>query len=333
MKRLWKRNGYWVRLLFCMDLVYIFITWLLRPSAFKSVGTFILIFSLIMMVIAILLEQRRQREIAAALENFLDTPCEETKAELLNTAGMEWGNSIGRLYDKLASQFAEINEMKTELASYREFVEAWVHEIKTPLSLSTLLLNNRKDEMSPVVYSRMNYVQRQLTDNVERILYYARLNTDHADYKFSKIRLDICVQETVDEYVTLANENHIVIHLDLKPVIVSSDRKVLHFMVSQLLSNACKYANKENGQVSILNWQENDKIHLAVRNNGYGIPPEDAPFIFDKGFTGNHPDRQKATGMGLYLVRKYADALCIDVSLEPISISGTGFGIELVLTL
>ena len=116
MKQLWKRNGCWVLLLFCMDLIFIFITWLLRPSAFKSVGIFILLFSLIMMTAAILLEQLRQRKTAAALESFLDTPCEETKAELLRTAGADWENSIGRLYDKLASQCAEINE-KTGLRS------------------------------------------------------------------------------------------------------------------------------------------------------------------------------------------------------------------------
>ena len=67
-----------------------------------------------------------------------------------------------------------------------------------------------------------------------------------------------------------------------------------------------------------------------MHDNGNGVPAEDLPFIFDKGFTGYHPDRQKATGMGLYLVRKYASALNIDVRTETSLLNRFGFGIELV---
>lgn len=333
MKGMINRIGPFGLLLILTDFIFIFITWLLRPSAMKSVGIFILLFSLQIFTVAVFLERRRNRKITTALELFLETPNDENKAELVHAAGAAWEQSINCLYDKITSQSERINMSKSELLSYQEFIEAWVHEIKTPLSLFMLVLNNHRDEMSPAVYNRMNHMQRQLGDQVERILYYARSQAEHPDFKFTQFPLELCVQETVDEYVTIANENHISIHLDLQPQIISSDQKILRFMLSQLISNACKYADKENGEIAVLNWKEGDKIHLAVRNNGDGIPPEDAPFIYDKGFTGNHPDRQKATGMGLYLVRKYAEALCIDILLEPNSITGDGFGIELIFTL
>lgn len=71
-------------------------------------------------------------------------------------------------------------------------------------------------------------------------------------------------------------------------------------------------------------------MHLSVKDNGEGVPPEDTPFIFDKGFTGNHPNRQKATGMGLYLVNKYAEVLSVEIKIEPVITAGSGFGIELI---
>lgn len=76
-----------------------------------------------------------------------------------------------------------------------------------------------------------------------------------------------------------------------------------------------------------------DEVLWAVRNNGSGILPEDAPFIFDKGFTGSRPERQKATGMGLYLAKKYAQQLGARIELEPVCTSGTGFGIRVIFTL
>lgn len=78
--------------------------------------------------------------------------------------------------------------------------------------------------------------------------------------------------------------------------------------------------------------QQEDQICLGIYNNGEGVPAEDMPFLFDKGFTGNHPSRQKATGMGLYLVHKYAEKLCLKVSLVP-SFYHPGFGILLVFSL
>ncbi len=69
---------------------------------------------------------------------------------------------------------------------------------------------------------------------------------------------------------------------------------------------------------------------MTVRDNGKGTSPEDLPFLFDKGFTGSRPKRQKATGMGLYLVKKYAEQLGIAVEIEPGSDCGKGFGIQLI---
>ncbi len=187
--------------------------------------------------------------------------------------------------------------------------------------------------MSPYVYNRMEHVRCTVSSDVERILYYARLQSDHVDYKFVKMNLRDCVQECLEDFSAIADEKKIDVQLNLLPLQIISDKKVLTFMLSQLFSNAFKYTASDNGVVSVVSWsdtQDDGKIHLAVRDNGKGVPPEDMPFLFDKGFTGSHPDRQNATGMGLYLVKKYAEALSIDVNIEPISTSGQGFGIQLI---
>lgn len=332
MKSFLKGVEHWLVLLLITDLTFIMLTWLLRPDAMRSICLFILLFTAIIIGVGYFLQRRKQKRKISAVLHFLDDPDDSTKQVLADAFDDSWTPVIDTVYAQLKKQNAEINEKQLNLQNYREYIEAWTHEIKTPMSLLTLVLENHKDEMSPYVYSRMEHSKRQISDDVEKILYYARLQTDHADYNFTRFRLDECAEEVIGEFASLAVEKHINLVTELNPAAVVSDRKVLAFMISQLLSNAVKYAATENGKVFVCVRQDNDdhKIHLSVRDNGQGVPPEDAPFIFDKGFTGNHPDRQRATGMGLYLVKKYAEALSVEVQLEPVVSTGGGFGIELI---
>ena len=333
MKHLVKSTSHWLVLLLITDLVFVFLTWLLRPEAVGSISVFLLLFTLMITAVGFWLERRRRMKISEAVERFLKLPEDANKAALVEAAGEPWRDAVERIAAVLNGQAEQINEKTMELTAYREYLEAWVHEIKTPLSLSALVLYNHREEMSPYVFGRMQYVQNLLNEDAERILYYARLQAEHTDFRFTRVRLDDCVREVLADYRPMAVERGITVQTELEPLTVVTDQRVLRFMLTQLLSNAMKYADETLGRVSVSVWQEGDRVVLAVRDNGSGVPPEDAPFLFDKGFTGSHPERQKATGMGLYLVKKYARSLCVEVALEPGSTSGKGFGIALRFSL
>ena len=146
------------------------------------------------------------------------------------------------------------NCQKQEMQDYQEYIEAWTHEVKTPLSLATLVLNNHREEMSPYVYDRMAHVHHAISGNVDRILYYARLQADHVDYKFERLDLETCVRESLDEFLPIAKERGIDVKTDIASIEVISDRKVLAFMLAQIFSNALKYADQESGRVSVAGW-------------------------------------------------------------------------------
>lgn len=326
-----KRAWHWIVLLLSADAVFVFATWIIRQEAIKYMSLFILLFTLFILIIGFAAELYRQRKDEAALLNFLEMPENRTKELLLE----RFGNSeaIRTLCTQFLLEQSLVNEKTVELSEYRDYIEAWVHEAKTPLSLSTLVLNNHRDEMSPYVYAQMNYIQHQLNEDVERILYYARLQADHPDIRFTRFRLDDCAMEVLNEFRMFMKEKNLSLDLDLEQSEVVSDRKIVSFMLSQLIGNAVKYADSNDGKISLSLHRNKDKIRLAIYNNGEGVPPEDAPFIFDKGFTGNYPNRQKATGMGLYLVRKYAEKLCAEVTLVSHIPFESGFGIELFFVL
>lgn len=331
MKQFLKRSWHWIGLILLTDIVFLFVTWIIRREAVKYMSLFLFLYTAIAFAAGLLTEFYRKRQDDAALQNFLDTPDPHTKENFLSR--FEGCKAAEMLCEQFLLELSFVNEKTVELNEYREYIESWVHEAKTPLSLFTLILNNHRDEMSPYVYSRFHYIQRQLSEDVERILYYARLSADHSDIKFTHFRLDDCVSEAVFEFQAFMEERGILLSIDLYEAEIVSDRKVVLFMISQIMSNAVKYADSKEGKVSVSMSSDKDNIHVGIYNNGEGVPPEDLPFIFDKGFTGNYPNRQKATGMGLYLVRKYAEKLCVTVQLDGKISYGEGFGIELVFTL
>lgn len=329
MKNLLHDKGHWFLLFFITDLTFFFVTWLLSPGMLKSVGLFLILFTSLAIVSAYLMESRNQKKQLKAWESFLENTDEESFRRLQALAAPPLQDTIKKLYDRFTGLNGAINKKQLNLENYRDYIEAWTHEMKTPLSLAALVMGNHGEEMNPYVKGRMDYIFHLISEDVERILYYARLQADHVDYHFSTVGLHECAALVLSDFQPYIEEKKITLIPDLSPLTVVSDKKVLCFMIAQLLSNAVKYAASPNGEIRLSIRKTSDKTILSVSDNGKGVLPEDAPFIFDKGFTGNRKDRRNATGMGLYLVKKFADAMCVEVGLGEKPGPMEGFCIEL----
>lgn len=331
-----KMRLHWLILMLVSDLFFAFLVWLVSPGALKSLFVLIALFTLLTAAAGYAIDRLKIRERLYALDAYLEHQGEYEELELLAVMDEVWQKAMREAFSLLDKERAQNSEKQQELTSYQEFIEAWTHEIKTPLSLSELVLENHREEMSEYVYRRMQHVQRMAELDVERILYYARLHAAHVDYQFEKIFLPECAKEALEQFLGIAEERRIEVRMELAPVWIVSDRRVLNFMLSQIFGNAFKYVRKRGGIIEIAGWKDEEKdaahgeIRLAVRDNGGGAPPEDIPFLFDKGFTGSHPGRQNATGMGLYFVKKYAEVLAVDVRVEKELLPEGKFGIELV---
>ena len=192
-----RRFRHWAALFLLTDTAFLFAAWILRPEAFVRMALFLLLFTALALAAGIFAELRRQRREEAALRRFLETPEERTRAEFL--AHVPESAAARELCEQLLSLQERVGEANAGLAEYRDYIEAWVHEVKTPLTLFTMVLDNHKDEMPPGVHARLQYAQHRLNENAERILYYARLHTDHPDMRFSRFRLDECAREALEE--------------------------------------------------------------------------------------------------------------------------------------
>lgn len=209
---------------------------------------------------------------------------------------------------KLQEHYLETIQDQNQTAKEQlEFMTQWFHEIKTPISVSTLLLETEIESQS------LRDEIDKIEGYVEQALYFTRLHEFNKDYIIQEIELEKLIKDIVKAEMKTFIAKKIKLTLNLNPSVFLSDKKGLTYLIRQLLSNSLKYTN-DHGEITITVNPETRE--LQVRDNGVGIPEEDLPRVFEKGFTGkNGRTHQRSTGMGLYLAKKTADKLGHTISL------------------
>lgn len=317
------RYAPWLGLLLGVDGFCAILLWLSDVRAFRTLIGLILLVSVLLFALLALVLHTRENVRRERFRELLTDPNPENETRLLSLLSREEGDSIRLLAEVLREGQRERSAMADDLLDYREYVESWAHEAKTPLSLLTMLLDNRKEELSPALLARLEYIRSGLQEDVAQMLYYARLKSATKDYRFENLPLGECLGEVLEDYAPLLEEKQFVIVNRLGQETVYTDRRGLVFLLGQIISNAIKYSAEEPMlTISLRPGQREDALTIA--DNGMGVKSWELPYIFQKGFTGDSTDsRKKATGMGLYLARRMADDL--KLRLEAESQWGEGF--------
>lgn len=210
---------------------------------------------------------------------------------------------------------------KNEKKENAEYYTAWVHQIKTPISVMDMILQS-EDTAEHLELSAQLF---RIEQYVEMVLNYIRLGGESSDFVFGEYSLDKIIRQAVHKYAPQFIRKRIRLNYDRTDVKIITDEKWLSFILEQLLSNAVKYT--EQGEVAVTVTEDKK---LIISDTGIGIAKEDIPRIFEKGFTGyNGRSDKKSTGLGLFLCKLAADKLSHKISVQ----SEVGVGTKIVLDL
>jgi signal transduction histidine kinase len=214
------------------------------------------------------------------------------------------------LYDSLKtagkSMNDEIAQYKTAFTEYREYVELWVHEIKTPIAGAKLIGENEHNKTALDTLDKIE-------GYVDQALYYARSNAVEKDYLLNPVRLSEPVGDALKSNSRFLIGHNIAIRTENLDFEVFTDSKWIAFIIRQLIDNAVKYGGKT---LEFRGEQRTNGIALFVRDDGIGIPEQDVGRVFQKGFTGvNGREYGRSTGFGLYLCKKLCGKLGLGISL------------------
>lgn len=202
-----------------------------------------------------------------------------------------------------------IGELEKENAEYQEYVESFVHEIKTPISALSLALENNND-------FRLKQEVDKINQLVEQMLYYARSENTEKDYFVKEIQLTEIIHSVILKYRHYMLNKKITLNVHDLDHIVITDEKWLVFIISQIIQNSIKYLDKDKKEIEVWGENSNNYISLIIKDNGCGIKESDLVRIFEKGFTGTNRKKGYSTGMGLYLTKKLCDKLGLKLQIQ-----------------
>ena len=311
-RRYWKnRIPFLLTNLICMVALTVFL--LVCGNSFSTVLLILSVWTLILLAGLFLTYWQREWQ----MRQLLDMAGQLSERYLISEVMELPAQAEDQVYYRLLkmagkSMLEQIGEIRRERQEYKEYIEQWIHEIKTPITAMKLLCENHRTDCTKELLLELEKTNRF----TEQALYYARSEHTEKDYSVRKMALIQVVHQAIadNKYLLLQSG----MHLEVEEIqdTVYSDDKWVRFILNQLIANAVKY---RTGQpiLRFSTHRQQDQVVLVVEDNGIGISATDLPRIFEKGFTGqNGRNVQQSTGIGLYLCKRLCEKLGIGITAE-----------------
>jgi signal transduction histidine kinase len=208
---------------------------------------------------------------------------------------------IARLYTdseqkvlKLVTEMARANRELSRLEQAKtDFISIAAHELKTPLTLVQGYVNIlRESEAGPQVTPIVEGIERgaqRMNSIIEDMLDLSAMDLKRLGLVLEPVRLSKAVDLVISQLQAALTERRQTITCHGLPALppVEADRRRLHQIVHQLISNAIKYT-PDGGHIAVSGQllpaaaNTAERVQIIVQDNGVGIAPEDRTKIFEK---------------------------------------------------
>ncbi|MCI8597066.1 MAG: HAMP domain-containing histidine kinase [Lachnospiraceae bacterium] len=246
--------------------------------------------------------------------------------EMLGQPSCQEERLLKEAFQDLGKSMADhVNGYKNAENEYKEYIELWIHEVKTPIAAGKLLIENNRTEVTGELEEELEKIEGY----TEQALFYARSAHVEKDYLIRPVDLKELVMQAVKRNKKTLIGKKTRIHMEDLETEVYSDERWLLFILNQILSNSVKYSDKEALDLTFKAVCEREYTCLSIRDNGRGIRRKDLGRVFEKGFTGSKGRQSgQATGLGLYLCDKLCHRLGHGIEIE--SQEGEGCQVKLI---
>jgi two-component system phosphate regulon sensor histidine kinase PhoR len=219
-----------------------------------------------------------------------------------------------------------------------DFVSNVSHELRTPLSSIRVFgeyMRLGRVEKSEKIREYGEYIEaesRRLTQLINNILDFSRIESAEKKYRFIDCDLGAIVADTVSAFEVPLRERGFNITVDVAPSLprVCVDRDSIAQALVNLIDNAVKYSG-ERKEIAVRAFVEGDEVRITVQDHGIGIAATEQKKIFEKFYrvgSGLVHD-VKGSGLGLAIVTHIIKAHRGRVEVASTPGDGTTFTIAL----
>lgn len=249
--------------------------------------------------------------------------------------------NISNLVQRILEQHSkELHKRSVEEWDKQHFLSQWIHNMKTPIAVTALILQRYKMEMGDKEEFIRDIEEEndRLHNGLEQILNINRMEEFFRDYEPEVVDLVALLKEVINSKRSQFIYSNVYpkLDFDFTSSSVITDSKWNRFMLEQLINNAIKYSeSKDESKYVIFSiTKNNEKTTLSIKDQGVGIPEQDLLRIFEPFFTGENGRRFKnSTGIGLYITSKIAEKLDLHIDIESKVGQGTKVNITYITKL
>lgn len=234
--------------------------------------------------------------------------------------------AINHAFNQIHREYLQmIRSMESDEEERRRFLSAWIHSMKTPVTVESLIIQraSRGELEEKTAMKDITLENDKLLSSLDMVLNIMRLQEFAKDYVPEEFDL-------ADEINQIINNNkRLFIYSKVFPKVINecggasskvlSDRKWNRHMLDQIISNAVKYS-KEEGEAKNVTFRltkEGKKTVLYVEDEGIGMEETDLPRVFEPFFTGeNGRNGRNASGIGLYFCKEISEYIQCQLSIE-----------------
>jgi PAS domain S-box-containing protein len=245
--------------------------------------------------------------------------------------------TTGLVWDVTASKRAE---EALRLADRRkdEFLATLAHELRNPLApiRSAAHLLGEPELTTELLQRCREIIDRQagqMTRLLEDLLDVSRITSGRLDMKKRLVSLREMVDSAVETVRPMIDikAHTLLVRLPDKPVLLDVDPLRIAQVLTNLLTNAAKYTDRE-GRIELDALAENGVLTVTISDNGIGVTPQDLPHLFEMfSQVSSAIDRSEGgLGIGLALSKGLLDLHGGQIVAHS---RGLGLGMRFVVTL
>lgn len=220
----------------------------------------------------------------------------------------------------------DITKQKSLEEERDEFISVVSHELRTPITVAEGSLSNLEFMMDRADIPRTT-LQENIKMSHDQVVFLARMVNDLSTLSRAErgvaddaepINVDELVAALYKEYAPQAEQKGLRFNLDVDHQLgtVTASRLYLKELLQNFITNAIKYT-KQGDVTLVVSKKTGNMLLFAVKDTGIGISKSDQAHVFDK-FWRSEDYRTRetgGTGLGLYVVRKLAKKLNVDIEM------------------
>jgi len=211
------------------------------------------------------------------------------------------------------------------------FLAAVSHDVRQPLHAIVLrvaaLRREAKGNAAQSIAEDIGEAAQSMQRVFNSLLDVARLDADATPVAPRSFALDELLRRLSAWFAPIAARKQLRLAIPETHLFVWSDPVLLESVLHNLISNAVAYT--ASGNVTVRARRDDQVIEIEVRDSGPGIAAERLDTIFDEFARGDTARSSSGVGLGLAIVRRYAELLGADVSVESAYGEGSAFTVRL----